>query len=1165
MAAKTALDLYNYRKNQTKKAKDTPTNSSGGKTALDLYNYRKQQKTQVKVPSEVEDLYNRYNALVGSATERYSQSGYHSDSKKWKDVTETATGMLSNSSKEIRGNIDNYKATYGEDFAHSVLEMLDGIDKGLVSLNDAAVNGYNIFSKFATEEDYNNAVTALEEEQRLLNYDEDAAKSQLQALNDDLARVNELYDERRYALEAGNKEAVTRVEKELAELSLAPDQPTEQAIQNIVERYRRKISALEGEIELARSTKEVVNWNSINDPNSEYYDPEFDFFSTKGAQLTNTSSDTVYAGDKGVKNPVMFVRNGGKIITENSMGDQKLTDDAKRYLSMSDEEAEVYNYFLGKYGIERAEEYVDWIEKSAYSLTARVAAEEFERTLKDNRVAEYFHGITTGLDQFGSGIKNLFSDEDYYRPTVTQYKSSFVRDDLQDSGYVFNKDSENGGTSLGQIFYDVTTTTSNMLPSVLVSAAVGKINPEAGGIVGSTLMGASASGNAYAEMINLGYSKGQSRTYSLLVGASEASLQYLLGGVGKLGGKVSSGITKSLVSKLDNVLAKVAIRYGDDVVRVLQKGAKAVTGFTVDALSEGLEESLQEVIDPLFKAVALGDYNAEVDWGEVLYSGILGVFTAAGMNSVNAGATGVGKAVKYYKTGKGILKSENAEAIIQRMQKLGSLYSADSVAYKLAGKVDANTGAYTIGKLFYEEGATLSSQNIADLQKSLEEKGLRGEDASTIVEVFDKAVETGRLTEELGELLDGNEDIAKSIVDVLINPNSTINQRRRNYSALMDEINGVSIAAAPQNEKTVSNQATNAENEVAYRNSQTEAVEANFSLSGDAVSLVSTSEEVTLGGVVTENGKNYIKIKDSSGNVQNVSADEVSFANEDEATLYTAFAHNNIDGICFDEYIKGYKESGMGSIEYASAFYAAYEYGLVGVPKSELATDPSVEGLSDYVKSIAYDFGVMAKRKNNVVKESEVGYTKNGSEVDVNATARDRLEDDSSREGIQGRIEKDVSGRESQGRKASNGYSEQVVAGQQYQKEITERNRRLKENAVSPKKNSVAEKLYLQAVDEYGIEPIVVSDSAWVEYRGENAPPMMCSEGEIYIQESISDEYLNIGVPHEATHLMRQLGFKLYIDFIEKSPDCINFNDRDTKLFLDILKIFVFYFFYNYI
>ena len=260
------------------------------------------------------------------------------------------------------------------------------------------------------------------------------------------------------------------------------------------------------------------------------------------------------------------------------------------YEYMTDKEKQIYNYYYNTVSKEKANEYLDTITEE---LGYRKASDDFGR-IENKTFSELSFGAAAGLDQFASGIKNLFNSSDEYIPVnSTQQLSGMIREDLK----------YNHGT-LGQVGYDLINTTSNMLPSILLST----IAPVGGSAIGAASMGMSAGGNAYQEMLNLGYDKGQARTYSTLVGVSEAGLQHLMGGIGKLGG-TSAKLSKA-VSGIDNALAKFAIQWGGS------------------ALSEGFEEAAQEVLNPLFMNMAAGfDTGEEVNWEEVVYSGLLGALS----------------------------------------------------------------------------------------------------------------------------------------------------------------------------------------------------------------------------------------------------------------------------------------------------------------------------------------------------------------------------------------------------------------------------------------------------------------------------------------------------------------------------------------------------------
>lgn len=286
------------------------------------------------------------------------------------------------------------------------------------------------------------------------------------------------------------------------------------------------------------------------------------------------------------------------------------------YDYLTADEIKIYNYYYAKEGQKAAERYLDSIRDN---LNYRMASGMYEN-MQGNVPLELAFGVTAGVDQFKSGVQSFLNfNDDYVPASATQMASGMVRDDLGDSG--FKLPDWLGGASLGQAAYDTVTTTSNMLPSIMLSTYISALNPVAGQITGTLLMGASAAGNAYQEMLNLGYSKGQARAYSSLIGASEAGLQYLLGGVGKLGGKLSGNVMAKMISGIDNAFARISIELGGKM------------------LSEGMEEGLQEILTPWFKNLAL-HADEDVNWSEVAYSSLLGALSAGLMEGGSAVSTG---------------------------------------------------------------------------------------------------------------------------------------------------------------------------------------------------------------------------------------------------------------------------------------------------------------------------------------------------------------------------------------------------------------------------------------------------------------------------------------------------------------------------------------------
>ena len=288
----------------------------------------------------------------------------------------------------------------------------------------------------------------------------------------------------------------------------------------------------------------------------------------------------------------------------------------KGYDLLTDEEIAVYNYYYSTQGSEAARNYLETIQED---LNYRVAINRFQQGYQGNTANGLLYGIEAGVNQAQTGLVNALDavtgKSDYIPLSSKQILSSLVRDDLAESGW--RMPDALGGVSLGQAAYDLITTSANMAPSILTSLAVNYIAPGWGSAVGAAMMAGSAAGNAYQEALNAGYGKDRARTYALLIGTSEGALQYVLGGINALGGKVSGNAIAKALSKVENGLLRAAGQIGGNM------------------LSEGTEEAIQEVLDPIFRNIILGT-DEDVDWEQVAYSGVLGavtggIFEGAGM------------------------------------------------------------------------------------------------------------------------------------------------------------------------------------------------------------------------------------------------------------------------------------------------------------------------------------------------------------------------------------------------------------------------------------------------------------------------------------------------------------------------------------------------------
>lgn len=267
--------------------------------------------------------------------------------------------------------------------------------------------------------------------------------------------------------------------------------------------------------------------------------------------------------------------------------------------AMTDRQKDTMLALAGKGDWDGASRYLSSITDQVNQKAAKLEYENMKGWEKG------LYWIPAGLEQFGTGVSQLGKSE-ATSPSVTRRVSQMVQEDAY-----------NTSPALG-FAYDMGTSISNMAPSILLSMVAGPAMAAAGlpaaaagavaGGVGSAALGASAGGNAYAEKKRQGYGDDEAAAYATLVGASEAGLQYVLGGISKLGATPAAKVATQ-VAKIDNAFGQAALRLGANM------------------LSEGTEEGLQAILEPAFATLIL-DEKYQVSPQEVVTSFIMGALTA---------------------------------------------------------------------------------------------------------------------------------------------------------------------------------------------------------------------------------------------------------------------------------------------------------------------------------------------------------------------------------------------------------------------------------------------------------------------------------------------------------------------------------------------------------
>nr|DAO38384.1 MAG TPA: hypothetical protein [Caudoviricetes sp.] len=341
--------------------------------------------------------------------------------------------------------------------------------------------------------------------------------------------------------------------------------------EDIYEEKREKYDSLVNEAVQRQKNKE---YNELR------YKNDFADIASKGRQKADAEEQKKHD-----------IKHGWGFLSNTSSMDDVTGVDQYEY--MTDDEKDIYGYLLEKEGSESADEYKKSIIDNINSRKGQALYE----AIPDNAAVKIASGLGAGYGRAKRSVMHLVNDiagAEALPVSAEEHAASMVRESLGKKGPKVL------GSSLGQAAYDVLENTGNMVPSIAAGYAGGPI-------AAAATVGVSSGASAMNEEWRNGASKGQAAVYGAVNGALEGGLQYALGGISKLGGKLT-GVGKGILdTKISNVAARTAAKAG------------------LSALGEGTEEYLQEIIDPVVRNLTLGEDNKiRFVTDEALYAGMLG-------------------------------------------------------------------------------------------------------------------------------------------------------------------------------------------------------------------------------------------------------------------------------------------------------------------------------------------------------------------------------------------------------------------------------------------------------------------------------------------------------------------------------------------------------------
>lgn len=436
-----------------------------------------------------------------------------------------------------------------------------------------------------------------------------------------------------------------------------------------------------------------------------YYESDYGEYSAKGAAIVNPSFDDAqgwitiggrsYGGDK-VGNKVTFsLDNKDSLIAASANGtgykDWKLS-----YGYMTDFEVGIYNYLLAKNGEDAAQEFLDDIENTLAARQGGQIAEGIKNE-KNGFIKALEYGaasFSSGLGSFGTGVKQLFSEEEL-PVTAMEVANELLVSDL---------------TGFKKELYQAGNTVGNMVPSV----AVGFVNPLAGKILQSS----SAAGSSYRQALIEGRSKEEAKAFGVMTGSLEFITQSLLGGAAGLTGDLpKKALTK--ISAIDNVLLRVVAKYG------------------INLASEITEEEVQLWLEPLARSIAFGEDYDTPELEEMVETAIVTGLSTGILNSTTDVLTGnLTKVDGLSKYEAQVINAEVNKRIEAKEADGTKLTNKQKTEIREAvmedmdnGQLDIDTIESTLGGKTYEEYKSLTEKvNTLTEQK----KGIENEIASLV-------------------------------------------------------------------------------------------------------------------------------------------------------------------------------------------------------------------------------------------------------------------------------------------------------------------------------------------------------------------------------------------------------------------------------------------------
>lgn len=622
---------------------------------------------------------------------------------------------------------------------------------------------------------------------------------------------------------------------------------------------------------------------------------------------------------------------------------------------LSDQEIDIYYYLLNTSGQETADQYLDGMKTELNRRSTNERAASIDDATGLEKLALNLASVPANV--FG-GVAGFIED--------TAYTLQGKEINPYSAAHSFSNDASAIRNSTAQDFNDMTG--NGTFLGISLGDVYQSVMSGADSIVGGYTLGASGYGAAMGmgaataeakDLYEKGASKAQVAVGGLLAGVAEGFFEKY-----SIENLLSMKDAKSIGQLVKNMLVQGGIEFSEELNTEL---ANTIS----DAIVMGSQSEWSQFIQQYMEdgkskkeATALAMVDVLKNMWKSGVGGFISGFLLGGTGSV---ASYAGYQSDMRQQGQQILDSGNydtLQALAMNVAKEGVYGKGESDLSRFAEKTAAgvknlnenyddmtqrqvNRATRNVGKLADRVDTVRMRQNAADIQSSLEAKGMSARDAKRAAQLISENYE-GLVDPEDKDLQRVMEkpEVRETMKEITENPESSVAQRNYRYTlglmGLKLDENGVAVPVRSKKEEPAAESVTTAE---ADKNASVE---------------ISDGVSGKMQGIKWDNGILTATVTTEAGETVSAPVEDVSMPSEMQDLVAVSKQFGESAPAVYAAY-----QPGMGVAEYGAAMKLASDYGYTGVSRSYADSSEYLNGLHPAQISIAYEAGQAAWTKES--------------------------------------------------------------------------------------------------------------------------------------------------------------------------------------------------------